>query len=726
MRGRRQLIAALLGLLILAALAGARLWNPYPLQAARDIGFDFYQRLAPRPAGTFPVRVVDIDEPSLAEIGQWPWPRDVLARLTDRLTELGAAAIAFDIVFSEADRASPLRLAESLGPGAALTADQIAGLPDFDEGFAEALAAAPSVLAFLVSSGTGSLPQALKSGVAIVGPDPSRKAYRMRGAVLPLPRLFESARGLGAINLNPVDAVDVIRRVPLVWTDGTTLFPALALEALRVAQGAGTLVVFGDDQGRMSSVRVGDFEAPTTGEGLFQVYYSAANPELYVSARRLLGEDDADVAPLIAGHIVLVGTSAEGLLDIKATPLGEDVPGVAIHAQIIEQMLSGQYLERSDWVVGLEILGFVLIGLAIIGAILRSGPRLSLAIGAGFVIAWLSFSWMAFRNYGLLIDSTFPLGGGFVVYAAMIFFQFTIADADKRQIRRAFGHYVAPAVLSEIERTEKLELGGEEKDLTIMFIDVRNYTTISEAMTPQALVGMLNRMFEALGAEITTSRGTIDKFIGDAIMAFWNAPLDVERHPLKACEAALKARVALARINAVDGFGLKASGNKVGELRIGIGIATGRALVGNMGLETRFDYSCVGDVVNVASRVESTCKALGFDIAVTDETRKAASELAFLGAGSLGLKGKSEREPVHILVGDAAMARSTGFKALAEAHALLVASLAKGEMDAAGLEDCRALAGPVEPRLADFYPLIPGRAGDFAVSDAEAMARARA
>jgi len=350
----------------------------------------------------------------------------------------------------------------------------------------------------------------------------------------------------------------------------------------------------------------------------------------------------------------------------------------------------------------------------IIASILASGPFISFAIGSAFTVAGTGVAWWAFHDQGVLVDLTFPLGGVFLVYAAMIFFQLTITDADKRQIRRAFGHYVAPAVLSQIEKSAKLELGGEERDLTIMFIDVRNFTTISEAMSSQALVAMLNRMFEALGAEITANYGTIDKFIGDAIMAFWNAPLDVERHPLKACEAALRARAALAAINQRDGFGLKSAGHGIEALRIGIGIASGPALVGNMGLQTRFDYSCVGDVVNVASRVEGACKVVGYDITVVKETREGAAELAFLYAGSLALKGKAEREPVFILVGDAQMAGSAAFRSLAEAHERLVSALAAGRVDRDTLQQCLAMAGDIDATLADFYRLIADRLEDFA------------
>ncbi len=721
MRGRNRLIAALLGLALLFGLVALRYADPALLRSARDSGFDLYQQLEPRAGGDFPVLVVDIDEASLARFGQWPWPRDRLATLLERLTALGAATVAFDFVFSEPDRTSPRLIAQSL-PSAAFIAD----LPDHDAQFADMLQRSPSVLALAGTPRGASAPPAPKSGLAVVGPDPTQKLFSLPFAAAPLPVLANATQGFGTVNLSPADTAEVIRRVPLAIRIAETVYPSLAVEALRVAQGAQTLLLFGDDQARLASIRAGQFEAPTASDGLFWVYYRPYDATENLSARELLAEDYPALAERVAGRIVFVGTSAEGLLDIRATPLGENVPGVAIHAQIVEQMLTEKFLTRADWVSQLEIAAFILFGLATIIAMLRAGPRVSLLIGAIFFLAWGAIAWTAFRQYGVLIDWTYPLGGGFALYAAMLFFQFTIADADKRQIRRAFGHYVAPGVLSAIEKSGRVELGGEERDLSIMFIDVRNYTTISESMTPHALVSMLNRMFEALGAEITASLGTIDKFIGDAIMAFWNAPLDVERHALRACEAALKARAALDKLNEGDGFGLRASGNKVPELRIGIGIATGSALVGNMGLSSRFDYSCVGDVVNVASRVEGACKALHADIAVTEETRDAASELAFLYAGALGLKGKSEREGVYVLAGDAALAGSPQFAELAAAHDRLITALHAGAGWQTPLADCAHLAATLAPRLVDFYSAMPGRLGDFAPAAAPEAALANA
>jgi adenylate cyclase len=272
---------------------------------------------------------------------------------------------------------------------------------------------------------------------------------------------------------------------------------------------------------------------------------------------------------------------------------------------------------------------------------------------------------------------------------------------------------VAPALLTEIERRgDNLKLGGEVRPLTIMFSDIRSYTPMSEGLGPAELVALLNTLFGALGTEITREFGTIDKFMGDSIMAFWNAPVDVERHAYRACMAALQMRAALRTLNARDAFELKAKGKAIDTISIGIGIATGEALVGNMGLETRFDYSCVGDSVNTASRVESACKNVGYDILVTKETRREAPELAYLPAGGIELKGKAHREPVHMLVGGPALAESPSFGRLLAVHDAALAAL-HGPDRAAHIERCVEAARPIDQQLVRFYELLAGRIDDF-------------
>ena len=689
---KRRLSAIVAGAVIVLLLTLLRASDPYPLRVAREATFDFFQQIQPREAVQLPIRIIDIDEASLASVGQWPWSRRTMAEIARRLTELGAAVVAFDVLFPEPDRLSPSTI--------------VAGGEDYDAEFAAALAAGPSVLSLSENAGGAASTVAPKAGVAITGEDPTKRLPVLAGAAMPLPVLVEAASGLGVASLGK-DGSGVARRLPLLWSTDAGLMPTLAVEALRVAQGASTLVLLGDTigAGTVEALRIGDFTVPTGPSGDLWLYYRTLPQEMYVPALMLLADDYAALAPEIAGHIVFIGTSASGLLDIRTNALGDAVPGVSIHVQALEQMLTGRYLNRADWVGGLEAAVFVVTGLAITLAIVLTGPLIGLLVSLVIAALTVAGSWLAFSQFGLLIDPSFALLGALLVYAAMAFFQFAVTDADKRRIRRAFAHYVAPAVLAEIEsNADKLKLGGDVRELTVMFCDVRNYSAIAERTGPADLVRLLNMLFAALGAAITRQRGTIDKFMGDAVMAFWNAPLDVDRHALHACIAALDMREALRAHN---------EGNAragVAPVHIGIGIATGPALVGNMGFEQRFDYSCVGDTVNVASRIEGACRLVGYDILVTAETRAAAPELAMLEAGAIALKGMSERETVYLLVGRGGLA---GFDELAEAHEELIMALRAGEGAEVELARCRELAEAVEPGLAGFYAAVEGRLGDF-------------
>ncbi|KFC71038.1 Adenylate/guanylate cyclase with Chase sensor [Devosia sp. LC5] len=687
---KRRLSALVFGAVIVGLLVALRASDPYPVQVARETAFDTFQQLRPRPVpADLPVRIIDIDETSLARIGQWPWSRRTMATIANRLTELGAAAIAFDVLFPEPDRLSPSSI---LSIGA-----------DYDAEFATALAAGPSILSLTRSEKSLAALPSPKSGFALTGTDPLDALPVLGGAASPLSLLEQAAKGLGVASLDTTGA-GVARRLPLLWSNGTAPIPTLAVEALRVAQGAPTLVILGDSAGMVDSLRVGDYSVPTGPTGDLWLYYRRLEPSIYIPAADLLADGYATLASRIAGHIVFVGASASGLLDIRASALGEAVAGVSIHAQALEQILTGTFLNRADWVAGLEIVVLAVSGLAIVLVLLSSGPMVGLAFSLMVAALSVAGSWFAFSQYGLLVDPSFALFGAVLTYAAMAFFQFAVTDADKRRVRQAFAHYVEPTLLDRLDRDASLlKLGGDLREMSVMFSDVRNFSALSERTAPTELVAILNRLFAALGAAIIGQHGTIDKFMGDAVMAFWNAPATLDRHPLHACRAALAMRAALQRLNA----------GASEPIAIGIGIATGPALVGNMGLESRFNYSCVGDTVNVASRLESACRIVGYDILISAQTRAAAPELACLPTGALALRGMSEREPVHLLLGDETLAADPAFVALEAAHANLLESLAKQLPGHAEIAHCSTLAESLDPRLADFYAACLTRPDDF-------------
>jgi adenylate cyclase len=426
----------------------------------------------------------------------------------------------------------------------------------------------------------------------------------------------------------------------------------------------------------MAAAKVGDYEVPTTKSGGLWLYLTPERPERYVSASAVLNGPPDEVKPLIEGNIVFIGTSAAGLLDIRATPLGENVPGVSLHAQALEQILTSTFLERPDWADGLEVTMVAAVSILVAAVVALFSP--SIAITAGLVVsaAFLALSWHAFRAWGFLIDPVAPILASIVAQLAMIGFRLLITDRERRHIRRAFGNYVSPAVLARAENQPgALRLGGDDREITMMFMDVREFTTISEGLSSTALVAFLNKLLTGLSRHVIESDGTLDKFIGDSIMAFWNAPVDVDGHPTRAARCALKMRGSLREMNETGVLGLDR------KVAIGIGINTGIACVGEIGAENRFNYSAIGDSVNTTARIESMCKEVGFDILVSGATADRLQGFALLEAGARSLKGKSTKIGLYLLVGDEEVANSQAFGALSAAHMEFVAALTQGSPD---------------------------------------------
>ncbi len=605
-----------------------------------------------------------------------------------------------------------------------------ADLPDNDLIFADALRRGNVVLAFGTSAERLEQPP-VKAGFAYTGEDPASSITRLRGGAWLLPVLAEAAAGIGSVNLSNDNSASIVREVPILWSDGRQLFPSLIGEALRVAQGAQTYVVNADQAtGDVQSVRIGAFEVPTGPDGEFNVYYTVPVPSRYLSAAEVF--DNARLsalAPELEGRIILIGTSAAGLFDIHKTALGYSVPGVEIHAQAMEQIINGQFLLKLDWTRALELLA-LFVGCLTVGLTTTyGGARIAFVLGAAISSLIAFGSWYAFRYMGILIDFSFPLAGGLVVWFAATAFRYIVTDREKRGIRTAFSHYVHPSVLKEIERNHsQVELGGENCELTVLFTDVRNFTSLSERLTPSELVSFLNRLLGRLGDAIAEEGGVIDKFIGDSVMAFWNAPLRQSDHAQRACAAALKMREAVREMNESKTFALPEAVARDAAIEIGVGINTGPACVGNVGSSERFNYSAIGDAVNVAARAESACKEVGYDLVICESTAAQAPGFAFLDAGSIQLKGKSDRVPVMILVGGESVKASRAFERLRSRYDALFGILAEASAGDAQdvLADCRELAVGVDPKLLRYLDCVLERCEDFQISDARQLGFAAA
>jgi adenylate cyclase len=892
---RRVLLGAI-PFVVLAALLALRMWDPLPLQQLRWLAFDAYQRLAPRaydPA--VPVTIVDLDDESLRRIGQWPWPRTRLAKLLERIAAGGAAAIAFDVVFAEPDRSSPEQALELWPATLEVLAlrDSVAVLPSHDSIFADAIGQAPVVTGFVLTHDSpgavaadgppllsdeiqaskpivasaladaspddgASVPETFriplqKATFATAGDDPALFVPQYTRAVASLAELETFAVGNGALNSTP-ESDQVIRRVPLILALQGTLYPSLAAEALRVAQGARTDIVkssgasgvwsFGERTG-VSAIRIGDFEVPTDANGRLWVRFTKHEPARFISAWTVL-DDDFDPST-VNGQIVFVGTSAAGLHDIRATPLDGSIPGVEIHAQAIEQILAGDFLYRPDFADGMELAYMLVLGLILIVLLRTMGAIVSFVVGGAATALVLVGSWLSFDAYGWLLDPIQPSLMVLLVFVTGEGISYLQSETERRQVRGAFKQYLAPELVDQLARQpELLRLGGEQRTMTIMFCDVRGFTTISEQYKddPQGLTALVNRLLTPMTDVVLGCRGTIDKYIGDCIMAFWNAPLDDANHAANACRAALGMHAAIRRLNATlaeenaaqaplaepagqgligedqshdfseirraadsgfaraqyalgrayrdgvgtspdpqaaahwferaaeqgyapaqrnvglqyaEGLGIvhdpvraavwltlaaqqgttggeatlaelrgqldlrqvqevdervrlwqpRSATGKTIQVDIGIGINTGECVVGNMGSEQRFDYSVLGDSVNLASRLEGQSKTYAVPIIISDETQRLAPDFASLELDLIAVKGKRKAVRVFALLGTPEVAASEAFDRLRARHLTMLEAYRRQRWDEALalLTECR----PLDDRLDDLYDVYQAR-----------------
>lgn len=664
-------IQYLIPAVIIAGAVFLRIADPTPVARLRLSVFDAYQNTAPRLADpALPVRILDIDEASLQKIGQWPWPRTKLAEIIDKLKDAGAKAIALDLILAEPDRLSPAVYADHLASSPALktVADQLRGLPSNDLRLADSISQAPVIVGFAAEARTHVPPAASRAGFALAGDDPNAFVPAFPGAVSSLPILSEKAAGLGAVNWLP-ERDQIVRRVPLLVSVAGSLYPSLTLESLRVGQGATSIFVkssggsgvtaFGEKTG-VEALRVGEVVIPADGAGEMWIQFAEANPNRYLSAHRLL--DGTFERKDIEGRYIFIGASASGLLDLRATPIATAVPGVEIHAQALEQILSGRFLERPSYATGAELVFLVLSCVGLAWLLRHSGPVWAAIMGGASVAAVCAFSWIAYTNAGLLFDPVYPTLALTALYLSSSLATYIKTETDRARIRSAFGHYVSTPLVDELAlNADKLKLGGEKREVTLLFADVRGFSRISEGMEAEELIQFVNKLFTPLSDIILDERGTIDKFMGDAVMAFWNAPLFDPQHAANAARTALKMQASLLALNAAWASDAEREGRAYVPVRLGIGLNTGDCVVGNVGSPQRFDYSILGDVVNVASRLEEATKIYGVSIIAGEKTAREASRLAFLEIDTVAPRGKDKPERLFALMGDEEVAQSKPF-----------------------------------------------------------------
>jgi adenylate cyclase len=617
---------------------------------------DLMFRVRGRQPDTGRVVVVDIDEASLGALGQWPWPRDVMAQLVGRIAAQKPQVVGFDIVFAEPDRTALRLAAEQLSKLTGTPISLPPGTEDHDEAFARALGEAQTVLGYyfelLAKEGNATAPVRISddrlpcpefsvpvgSAKELVAASEFPRAVQ---AVLNLSQFNDAVLSEGFFNTVP-DEDGVTRGGNLLIRFGDVLYPSLALEMAREGCGSAPDLVGMPGVG-ITTVKLGDRSVPVTRQGQLCINYRGP-PKTTIAYYSAVDVLRGNLPPdALKDKYILLGTSAIGLLDMRSTPFASAFPGVEINATILDNLLAGDPMVYDKGLdLGLTVTFAALFGVMLAAGLAFLGPRVGALCGVLFLLL------LGYGNYRLLFLHNQLVGVTYVTASLLLVFlsvsvaNFFFEGRRRRFLHSAFSLYVSRDMVDAIVRNPgKLSLEGEEKDLTILFTDIRGFTTISEQMTARQLSAFLNEYLSEMTDIIMARGGTVDKFIGDAIMAFWGAPLDDRDHAAHALSACLAMRRRLAELRP----GWVARG--LPPIETGIGANSGPVSVGNMGSATRFSYTVMGDAVNLASRLEGLTKIYGAGILVSDRTRRAAGDGFFCRPiDQVRVKGK--REPVAL------------------------------------------------------------------------------
>lgn len=660
LRGQSRLLIGLAILVIFLAHASGAI----PLSALDALERQAYDlRVRSSVPDTMDERIViaDIDEKSLAELGRWPWGRDVLAQLVDTLTNhYKVKVIGFDVIFAEPDTDSGLGLMNELAQGplrndsAFQQAFQLRKAQlDHDGQFAASLQNKPVVLGMVFSQTDGRSHNAAPAPFATL---PASATAALPGLIRPkaftanLDRLSQNARITGFFDNPSIDPDGIFRRVPLMQLHENRLYPSLALATAHIALDAPPVrMVTGKsgDYEEIEGVAMGDYFVPTDHQANILVpWRGGAGSFPYMPIADIL----AKKIPLDAleNRIVLVGTSAPGLLDLRSTPVANAYPGVEVHANIISGILDDMVWHAPAWSIGVEIITLLAVALITLLVTPRLSPLRQVALSAGLVVLLLMLNTLAW-NKGLVLPLASSLLLLAVLFTYIMAWGFFVEAHGKRSITRLFGQYVPPDLVDEMAKNpESISLEGQSKELTVLFSDVRDFTTISEGLTATELSALMNAYLTSMTRLIHKHRGTIDKYMGDAIMAFWGAPVDDRAHARNALLTAMDMAAELQTLEAdFRGRGWPA-------LHIGIGLNTGPMNVGNMGSEFRMAYTVMGDAVNLGSRLEGLSKQYGVTVVVSASTAAAVPEFSYRALDCVRVKGKLEPVKIFEPVGETA------------------------------------------------------------------------
>ncbi|MEK7711873.1 MAG: adenylate/guanylate cyclase domain-containing protein [Pseudomonadota bacterium] len=624
-----------MGLVLLGMVLGLYLVGNPLLDIIELKTYDIRLTMRPPPPGEPAVAIVAIDEKSLAAHGRWPWSRATMARLVERLDALGARVIAFDVFFSEAENRTALEQIERLEReqgvgGAASPYARVKRALAADSSFGQAIAKSGKVvlpMVFLMSEEEArhlSKADAARGLAATQGQ--AIKLIRDRGdgrLDFPMPpiaglltnltELTAAARASGHINSLPDARDGSVRWAPLVLRYQGLFFPSADVQAVRLYLDDPTFALHTTRYG-ISSLQFGERLVPTDEYGRALINYRGP-PRSFPTwsvADVLAGRIDA---ALLRDKIVLIGATAQGLGDYRTTPVGAVFPGVEIRANTMQNLIDGDFIQRPGWMFVFDVALMLALGGLLVALLPRFGVRLSALVTLVLAAAYLLLAVVEFRTQLIWINVVYPALLIALLYVSSTLVHYFTAEREKRQIKNAFQHYVPVAVVDQIlHNIDNLGLGGEKRELTVLFSDIRGFTGIAEGLSPEALVQLLNDYLTQMTDKVFQHDGLLDKYIGDAIMAVYGAPIPHPQHARLACRTAVDMMQELRRMQA----DWKQRG--LPGMDIGIGINTGPMVVGNMGSRTRFDYTVIGDAVNLGARIEALNKQYGTHILISEFT----------------------------------------------------------------------------------------------------------
>lgn len=614
-----------------------------------------------------------IDDKSIEKEGKWPWPRAKLAQLIDTLSKGGARVIGFDIGFLEPDNNNTLRTIRQLQDHLNVLGIENQDLSQYLRE-AEAMADNDRLLADAVKRSHAKVVLGYffhMSGEILKHVEPetinqrlkniSKAKYHMiqytsqeaqniplHTALMPqsnIPQVASATPYAGYFNVFP-DRDGTIRWIPMVIQCKEKLFSPLSLQIVRAYLGSPPLLVTIAEYG-IEQLKVGSLAVPTTEDGRLIINYQGrAGSFPSISVSDILQQN---VAPgTFHDKIVVVGPTATGIYDHRVTPFSGVYPGLEIHASVVDNILHQQFLYRPDWADLSDIAAIILLGLSLGAVLARLRPLTGALAAAALFLLYLWLCRYLFINQGAILNITYPSTVLIAVYVNVTMFKYVTEERQKRWIRNAFSYYLSPSVVTEIvKQPDKLKLGGEKKELSVLFSDIRGFTSISEGLTPERLVHFMNEYLTAMTDIIFKYDALLDKYIGDAIMAVFGAPVDQPDHAGRACRTALGMLEALKRLQA------RWKLEKIPNIVIGVGINTGPMVVGNMGSARRFDYTVMGDSVNLGSRLEGANKMYGTNIIISDFTyAHVSSRVTCRPLDLVRVKGKSEPVKIYELMGD--------------------------------------------------------------------------